>query len=261
MHKRALKHRTRVRKLAMAHVDSHHPGEFEVQVVPNDLRSIIAPKEAILSALERNGFPESDIFAIKLALEEALTNAVKHGNANDPGKRVTVRYSITPARAVVIVRDEGPGFMPENVPDCTCAERLPVPSGRGIMLMKAYMDMICYRDKGREVYFVKERSNGNQAVSDTEKPPSGIRRVIRFSGKVQGVGFRFNSESIASGFGITGYVRNLSNGQVEMVVEGPKSEIDRFQSAVEQAMKDHIERTEAEERAATGEFLSFRITL
>jgi serine/threonine-protein kinase RsbW len=88
-----------------------------------------------------------------------LTNAVKHGNAYDPEKKVTVRYAVTPETLVVIVRDEGPGFIPAAVPDPTSPERLSVPSGRGIMLLRAYMDEVEYRDKGREVRFAKHRSN------------------------------------------------------------------------------------------------------
>ncbi len=244
----------------MAYIDSDNESAFQVQAVKNDLRSIIPPKEAVLAELERHGYSEGDVFAIKLALEEALTNAVKHGNANDPGKQVTVRYNITPEKAIVIVRDEGTGFYPEEVPDCTCAERLPVPSGRGIMLMKAYMDKICYRDKGREVYFMKRRSSPDSPTASLDSVEGNVRRTILFSGKVQGIGFRFNAESIASRFTVTGYVRNLPDGRVELVAEGDKTELDRFQKAIEQSMNGHIEHIDAEELVPTGEFLSFRIT-
>lgn len=244
----------------MAHVDADNEAGFEVQVVSNDLRSIIPPKEAILGELERHRYSECDVFAIKLALEEALTNAVKHGNANDPAKHVTVRYSVTPEKAIVIVRDEGEGFLPEAVPDCTCAERLPVPSGRGIMLMKAYMDKICYRDKGREVYFMKRRGTGDSANCPSEAMEGTARRTMYFSGNVQGVGFRFNTESIASQFTVTGYVRNLPDGRVELVAEGDKVELDRFQKSIEQSMNGHIQRVEVSDSPATCEFLSFRIT-
>jgi len=244
----------------MAFVDSDNESAFQVQVVKNDLRSIIPPKEAILAELEKHGYPENDVFGIKLALEEALTNAVKHGNANDPGKQVTVRYNINPEKAILIVRDEGAGFYPEDVPDCTCSDRLPVPSGRGIMLMKAYMDKICYRDKGREVYFMKRRSIDNDSVPSLDPTKGLIRRTICFGGKVQGVGFRFNAESIASRFTITGYVRNLSDGRVELVAEGDKAELDRFQKAVEQSMNGHIDHVHSEDSDPSGDFLSFRIT-
>ena len=110
-----------------------------------------------MAELERCAFPEEATFALRLALEEALCNAVRHGNQNDASKPITVRYAITPEKAVVIVRDEGRGFRPEEVPDPTDPDRLPLPSGRGIMLMHAYMDEVRYRDHGREVYFVKLR--------------------------------------------------------------------------------------------------------
>jgi serine/threonine-protein kinase RsbW len=244
----------------MDYIDADNEAAFEVQVVSNDLRSIIPPKEAILGELERHRYSECEIFAIKLAMEEAHTNAVKHGNANDPAKRVTVRYSVTTEKAIVIVRDEGEGFMPEAVPDCTCAERLPVPNGRGIMLMKAYMDKICYRDKGREVYFMKRRGSGGSAKCPDQPAEGTVRRTMHFSGKVQGVGFRFNAETIASRFTITGYVRNLLDGCVELVAEGEEPELDRFQKTIEQAMNGHIERAEVSNSPATCEFLSFRIT-
>ena len=141
----------------MTHVDPDNEGTFEVCVIPSDLRETDAPKEAIEHALKRNHFDEQSVFAVRLALEEALTNAVKHGNSCDPCKNVTIRYAVDSEKAVIIVRDEGCGFSPEMVPDPTSPDRLPVPSGRGVMLMKAYMDEVEYRDDGREVRFMKRR--------------------------------------------------------------------------------------------------------
>ena len=239
--------------------DGHqnHECDFSVQVVKNDLRSIASPKQAILNELERHGYSENDIFALKLALEEALTNAVKHGNANDPTKNVVVRYMVTPEKAEVMVQDEGVGFLPESVPDCTCSERLPIPNGRGIMLMKSYMDKICYRDKGREVYFMKRRSSGAEA--DKPHLNEAVRRTLYFSGTVQGVGFRFTAESIASRFTVTGFIRNLPDGRVELAAEGDKPELDRFQEAIQEIMSGIIQSVESHEAPATGEYLSFRI--
>lgn len=245
----------------MAQGDTTNGAAFQTRVVKSDLHAIIEPKEAILAELERHHYAECDLFAIKLALEEALTNAVKHGNANDPQKQVKVQFSVDEERAVVIVTDQGPGFMPEDVPDCTCAERLPVPSGRGIMLMKAYMDKICYRDKGREVYFMKRRSSRDESneCCAALKSLRNTRRTLRFSGRVQGVGFRFNAESIASTHTVTGYVKNLPDGRVELVAEGEPAELDRFQHEIEQTMKDYIDGVQVAESEAVGEFLSFRI--
>lgn len=126
-------------------------------VVANDLRSAKAPEVLILSELERCGFDADAVFGLKLALEEAMTNAVKHGNRNNPDKKITVLFSITPDRAVIMVRDEGPGFSPDAVPDPTAEENLERPNGRGIMLMQCYMSKVCYNMIGNEVWLVKDR--------------------------------------------------------------------------------------------------------
>ncbi len=141
----------------MVEVDPDNEATFKVCVIPSEQRATAAPKEAIMQEVEACGFGPDAIFRIKLALEEALTNAVKHGNRCDPNKQVVIRYAVNDTKAVVIIRDEGQGFDPDCVPDPTSPERLPLPNGRGIMLMKAYMDEVEYRDCGREVYFVKKR--------------------------------------------------------------------------------------------------------
>lgn len=133
-------------------------GEYCVCVIQSELQQTRIPKQEILSALAQCRFSDEAVFAITLALEEALTNAVKHGNRNDVRKTVTVRYDITDERAVIVVRDEGGGFVPEEIPDPTLPDRLPLPNGRGILLMKAYMDEVCYKDDGREVWFLKRRT-------------------------------------------------------------------------------------------------------
>ena len=141
----------------MSQVNPNNEPQFETHVVKSELRAIEPPKRKILEAVKDHQFGESALFAIQLALEEALTNAVKHGNCCDPDKSVTVRFVVDDERAVIIVRDEGAGFEPESIPDPTRPDRLPIPNGRGIMLLRAYMDEIEYRDEGRELYMVKRR--------------------------------------------------------------------------------------------------------
>jgi acylphosphatase len=92
-----------------------------------------------------------------------------------------------------------------------------------------------------------------------EQDTSTIRRTIFFSGQVQGVGFRFTTRAVASHFAVTGYVRNLRDGRVEVVAEGEPAELDRFQGAVEDAMSGYINETAATETPATGEFTGFTI--
>ncbi len=139
----------------MTQVDPDNEATYQVVEVPSTLHDAKIPEQRIMADVQACGYSENAMFAIKLALEEAMTNAVKHGNENDHTKRIVVRYAVMPDRVIIIVRDDGPGFLPAGVPDCTSPDRLSVPSGRGIMLMRAYMDEVCYRDRGREVYLMK----------------------------------------------------------------------------------------------------------
>ena len=97
------------------------------------------------------GFSKEARFSIQLAMEEAVTNAIKHGNKNDPTRRVHVGYSVCADRVVITVTDEGPGFDPSRVPDPTADDRLDVPTGRGIMLMRHYMASVEYSASGNQV--------------------------------------------------------------------------------------------------------------
>lgn len=134
-----------------------HPMEQSLKkiVIPSDLASAKEPEQAILAEAAQHGFSEDSIFAIKLTLEEAITNAIKHGNKCDRSKTVTVRYAVDSAEVVIYIQDEGAGFDPQGVPDPTVPERLSLPNGRGILLMKAYMNEVEYRCNGREIFLRK----------------------------------------------------------------------------------------------------------
>ncbi|MBN2584383.1 MAG: ATP-binding protein [Planctomycetes bacterium] len=125
--------------------------------IPSEVDEIRVVQDAIMDRMHEAGFNGDSCFAVKLALEESLINAVKHGNHFDPKRSVFVRYEISPDCVRISVKDEGPGFDPEQVPDPTATENLTKPSGRGIMLMRAYMDEVSYSDGGRNVTLVKKR--------------------------------------------------------------------------------------------------------
>lgn len=91
------------------------------------------------------------------------------------------------------------------------------------------------------------------------EPPATIRRMLLYSGTVQGVGFRYTTRATASRFDVTGYVRNLPDGRVEVVAEGIVAELDRFQDAMGKALHVYITGVDIENTAATGEFPSFGI--
>ncbi len=83
---------------------------------------------------------------------------------------------------------------------------------------------------------------------------------ILYTGRVQGVGFRYTAQSIARGYEVTGWVRNLPDGRVELVAEGPQEEVEAFRNAVRTStLGSLIENEEKSWSEATGEFRGFRI--
>lgn len=99
---------------------------------------------AAARALSREG-------RLRVAVGEALANAVEHGNGCDPGKRVRVTAEVGPAGVRVSVRDEGEGFDPAGVPDPTAPGRRDRPRGRGLLLQRRLADAVRHEDGGRRV--------------------------------------------------------------------------------------------------------------
>jgi acylphosphatase len=85
------------------------------------------------------------------------------------------------------------------------------------------------------------------------------RREVHYSGRVQGVGFRYTARETAERFNVAGYVENLADGRVELVVEGEADEIDRFLAAVDDRLRRYIAGVQVRNRPATGEFDGFFI--
>jgi acylphosphatase len=91
----------------------------------------------------------------------------------------------------------------------------------------------------------------------TETSP--IRAEVHYSGRVQGVGFRFNAQRIAQSFAVTGFVQNLPDGEVRLVAEGDGAEIERFLSRIAQSMGSNIAHAARVDHAASGRFAGFEI--
>jgi len=131
------------------------PAGEQVITIPSDPAEIPHVDAAIASELAAVGFGERTVFGVKLAIEEAVINAIKHGNHNDKGKVVRITFSVNDDRAVIRVTDAGVGFSPDEVPDPTADENMEHDHGRGIFLMRAYMDEVSFNEKGNEVVMVK----------------------------------------------------------------------------------------------------------
>ncbi len=112
-------------------------------------------QEEIMAVLRQLGFEDEDLADLHIAIEEGLANAIKHGNQLDASKQVKIEGVFDGNKVRIEIEDEGSGFDPEDVPDPTLEENLDKPSGRGILLMRAFMDTIEYNDKGNRLRIVK----------------------------------------------------------------------------------------------------------
>ena len=109
-------------------------------------------QERLREALDRYGYDDTACFAIRTAVEEALSNAIHHGNNNDPERKIKIEFTVTRSSVVIDVEDEGRGFEPESVPDPTRPENVAIPSGRGLMLMRVYMTDVEFHPPGNRVH-------------------------------------------------------------------------------------------------------------
>jgi serine/threonine-protein kinase RsbW len=128
--------------------------------IPSDPVEARRVQDDIEHLLKANHCGERELFGIKLALEEALVNAIKHGNQMDRAKTVHIAYRVTPERFDIHIKDEGTGFDPEDVPDPTAFENLERPCGRGLWLMRHYMTNVVFTGRGNAVQMSKLLRNG-----------------------------------------------------------------------------------------------------
>lgn len=138
------------------HPTSGH-GVNRREVLPNRRDAIDRAARSIIEQLEQQRYDATSCFAVRLALEEALTNAYKHGNREDPDKNVILECAIDQRRIVIEVEDEGPGFDPSTVPDPTAEENLEIPSGRGLVLMQSFMSVVEVIPPGNRVRLVYDK--------------------------------------------------------------------------------------------------------
>ncbi len=138
--------------------------KFNTIVIKNDLQlareQVVKP---ILESVQKLGYGSQDQFALRLGLEEAMCNAYHHGNKGDPQKKIIARWAADNACVVIYVKDEGEGFSPKNLPDPRKKENIERPCGRGVLLMRAYMNELQYNEQGNEVCMIKLK-NGDSST-------------------------------------------------------------------------------------------------
>ncbi len=123
--------------------------------LPSDFAAQQIVHERIVSQIQQAGSTKRDEFSIRLALEEALTNAMKHGNKMAADKSVFVKSTVDNATVTIEIEDEGDGFTLDALPDPTADENLGRASGRGVLLIKSFMDSAEYNEKGNRLVMLK----------------------------------------------------------------------------------------------------------
>ncbi len=136
--------------------DTAIPGAVRIEL-RRDRAEIDAFIDRVLLEASANGFPDGSLFGIRLALEEAITNAFEHGHEHLAHAAVQADYRVDAQAVDVAVEDQGPGFNPDTLPDPTAEENISKPSGRGVMLMRAYMTEVRFNPSGNRVRLIYRR--------------------------------------------------------------------------------------------------------
>ena len=110
--------------------------------LPSRIETVAAAAAAVAEFVGRSGVSDDAAYGIDMAVREAVTNAVLHGNRQDDSKTVDIVLKSSPDAVEISVHDQGPGFNPEDVPDPTATENLLKTSGRGIFFMRTFMDEV-----------------------------------------------------------------------------------------------------------------------
>jgi serine/threonine-protein kinase RsbW len=110
--------------------------------LPSRIETVATAAVAVAEFIGRCGLSDDAAFGIDMAIREAVTNAVLHGNHQDENKTVDIVLKSSPDAVEISVHDQGPGFNPDDVPDPTAKENILKASGRGIFFMRTFMDQV-----------------------------------------------------------------------------------------------------------------------
>jgi anti-sigma regulatory factor (Ser/Thr protein kinase) len=128
--------------------------------VPADPSAVPRIVDGVATVLREKRWPDNDVMAVELSLQEAIANAIRHGCRNDPAQQVQCCVTVEDSgEVVIVVRDSGSGFDLASVPNPLASENLLKSSGRGVFLINALMDRVDYADQGREVQMRKRKAH------------------------------------------------------------------------------------------------------
>lgn len=122
----------------------------------------------LLEAMGERGWSPTEMFRVQLAYEEAIVNAIRHGNRFAEDKTVDVIMQCDGEEILIQITDMGQGFDPSTIPDPRDEDRLEVPGGRGVMLINELMSQVCYNEQGNQVTMRKKRGEEQEVEDDDE---------------------------------------------------------------------------------------------
>jgi serine/threonine-protein kinase RsbW len=137
--------------------------------IPSDTAVGSALVNELLEAMTEREWPATDLFRTQLAYEEAIVNAIRHGNRCDPEKTVRVEMSCDDERVTIRITDQGDGFDPEDVPDPRQDELLEAPGGRGVLLIREVMSEVKYNETGNVITMVKIKGEPEDSEDSDEE--------------------------------------------------------------------------------------------
>lgn len=135
------------------------------------LETVDSAEQAASRIASEAGFDDDEVMRIAMAVREAAVNAVLHGNAYDPGKKVSLEFEQTGGNLVITIRDQGKGLDLEKIPDPLAPENLLKTSGRGIFLIRSFMDEvhISPSQTGTEIKLVKHVHGPSEGVKEASQ--------------------------------------------------------------------------------------------
>lgn len=137
-------------------LDMIESGEHTIMLhIPSEMRFINVLDSLLAQIFKVMKFDNETADSVNVAVIEAATNAIKHGNQNNPHKNVEFQFCLASDKLTVSVKDEGRGFKPDAIPNPLSPEGILKPSGKGLLLMKAFMNEVEYCESGTKVKMVK----------------------------------------------------------------------------------------------------------
>lgn len=136
--------------------------------IPSDTAVGSGLISSLLDAMQQRGWPSDQMFRVQLAYEEAIVNAIRHGNRFAEDKTVDVSFRCDEEEIIIEITDMGCGFDPDSLPDPRAEDRLDIPGGRGVMLIQEMMTAVSYNDKGNRVTMRKLRTDQRSLTPEDE---------------------------------------------------------------------------------------------